>query len=428
MKKLLLIELNEINFDLIKKYLEKYPDKFPNLQSLYKLNHANTFSEFEYHELEPWIQWVSVHTGKNFEEHKIFRLGDMVNSNLDQIFEKVENQGFSVGVVSGMNVKNSLKKPSYFIPDPWTNTDTDGNFFSNLLKSVLVQTVNDNSESRITIKSIFSIFLIFLRYIKIKDYFQFISMALSSFGKSWRKALFLDFFIHKIHLKLIEENNPNFSTVFLNAGAHIQHHYLFNSEFSKRSNPSWYIDKEFDPFMEMLQTYEKIVKDYIGMAKHELIFATGLSQKEFDSPVIYWRVKNHSTFLEKLNISFKEVQPRMTRDFLIEFDNNEDMENCYCALSDISDQNNVKLFGILDKREKSLFATLTYPKDIKDASFSGLNENIILADELVFVAIKNGEHSANGEVFATFNIPSDNDKKINITGIFDLVNSYFQKN
>ena len=427
MKKLLLIELNEINFDLIKKYLEKYPDKFPNLQSLYKLNHANTFSEFEYHELEPWIQWVSVHTGKNFEEHKIFRLGDMVNSNLDQIFEKIENQGFSVGVLSAMNVKNSLKKPAYFIPDPWTDTDTDGNFFSNLLKSILVQTVNDNSESRITIKSIFSIFLIFLRYIKIKDYFQFINMALSSFGKSWRKALFLDFFIHKIHLKLIEENNPNFSTVFFNAGAHIQHHYLFNSEFSKRSNPSWYIGKEFDPFMEMLQTYEKIVKDYIDLSKHELIFATGLSQKEFDSPMIYWRLKNHSTFLRKLNISFKEVQPRMTRDFLIEFDNDEDMENCYRVLSDISDQNNVKLFGILDKREKSLFVTLTYPEDIKDASFSGLYENIILADELVFVAIKNGEHSANGEVFATFNIPSNNDKKINITGIFDLVNSYFQK-
>ena len=179
--------------------------------------------------------------------------------------------------------------------------------------------------------------------------------------------------------------------------------------------------------MEMLQTYEKIVKDYIDLSKHELIFATGLSQKEFDSPMIYWRLKNHSTFLKKLNISFKEVQPRMTRDFLIEFDNDEDMENCYRVLSDISDQNNVKLFGILDKREKSLFVTLTYPEDIKDASFSGLYENIILADELVFVAIKNGEHSANGEVFATFNIPSNNDKKINITGIFDLVNSYFQK-
>lgn len=427
MKKLLLIELNEINFNLINKYLHKYPDEFTNLKSLYELNHANTFSEFNYHELEPWIQWVSVHTGKSYEDHKIFRLGDMVNSDLDQIFELVENNGFNVGVVSGMNVKNALKKPSYFIPDPWTDTKTDGTFFSKLLKSVLTQTVNDNSESRITAKSIFSILLIFLRYIKVKDYLQFASMAICSFGKSWRKALFLDFFIHKIHLKLIEEKNPNFSTVFLNAGAHIQHHYLFNSEFSNRTNPTWYIGSEYDPFKEMLHTYEKVAKDYVEMKEYELIFATGLSQKEYDSPAFYWRLKNHESFLEKLNINFRKVSPRMTRDFLVEFENNEDLESCYNSLSLISDGNNEKLFGVIDKRPNSLFVSLTYPNDINNVNFSGLKKKIVLSDELVFVAIKNGEHSADGEVFTTLNISSNNDKRINITEIFNLICSYFQK-
>lgn len=427
MKKLLLIELNEINFNLINKYLHKYPDEFTNLKSLYELNHANTFSEFNYDELEPWIQWVSVHTGKSYEDHKIFRLGDVVNSDLDQIFELVENNGFDVGVVSGMNVKNSLKKPSYFIPDPWTDTKTDGTFFSKLLKSVLAQTVNDNSESRITAKSFFSILLIFLRYIKVKDYLQFASMAICSFGKSWRKALFLDFFIHKIHLKLIEEKNPNFSTVFLNAGAHIQHHYLFNSEFSNRSNPTWYIGSEYDPFKEMLHTYEKVAKDYVEMKEYELIFATGLSQKEYDSPAFYWRLKNHESFLGKLNINFKKVNPRMTRDFLVEFENNEDLESCYNSLSLISDGNNEKLFGVIDKRPSSLFVSLTYPNDIKNVNFSGLKKKIVLSDELVFVAIKNGEHSADGEIFTTLNISSNNDKRINITEIFNLIFSYFQK-
>ena len=46
----------------------------------------------------------------------------MINSNVEQIFEKVEKLGFSVGVMSAMNAKNSLKNPSYFIPDPWTDT------------------------------------------------------------------------------------------------------------------------------------------------------------------------------------------------------------------------------------------------------------------------------------------------------------------
>ena len=116
----------------------------------------------------------------------------------------------------------------------------------------------------------------------------------------------------------------------------------------------------------------------------------------------------------------------MTRDFLIEFDNDEDMENCYRVLSDISDQNNVKLFGILDKREKSLFVTLTYPEDIKDASFSGLYENIILADELVFVAIKNGEHCEKGYCFYSKGIkkfqPLENS---HVKNIFFSIENYF---
>ena len=49
MKRLLLVELNEINFNLVNKYTKKYPKKFPNFIKLGNLNTFNTFSEFEYH-------------------------------------------------------------------------------------------------------------------------------------------------------------------------------------------------------------------------------------------------------------------------------------------------------------------------------------------------------------------------------------------
>jgi hypothetical protein len=35
---------------------------------------TNTESEPEYENLEPWVQWPSVHTGKTYDEHKVFRL------------------------------------------------------------------------------------------------------------------------------------------------------------------------------------------------------------------------------------------------------------------------------------------------------------------------------------------------------------------
>ena len=75
--KFLLIQLNEINFDLVDKYLSSSKkNKFKNLKILkntYKF--FNTYSEREYKNLEPWIQWASVNLGKDFNQHKIFRLG-----------------------------------------------------------------------------------------------------------------------------------------------------------------------------------------------------------------------------------------------------------------------------------------------------------------------------------------------------------------
>ena len=114
MKNLVLLELNEINFDVVRYYLNQGAH-LPGYKKLLKLYSLNTQAENEYDYLEPWIQWPSVHTGKTFKEHKVFRLGDFVNSSEDQFFEQVEKSGLTVGAVSPMNASNKLKKPAYFL-------------------------------------------------------------------------------------------------------------------------------------------------------------------------------------------------------------------------------------------------------------------------------------------------------------------------
>ena len=90
-KTLLFIQLNEINFDLVNKYVDGSKKKFSNLRHIIE-NYKNflTLAEDEYKNQEPWIQWASVQLGKNFKDHEIFRLGDIVN-HLDQkqIFETI---------------------------------------------------------------------------------------------------------------------------------------------------------------------------------------------------------------------------------------------------------------------------------------------------------------------------------------------------
>ena len=152
--KLILLELNEINFDAVNYYIQK-GERLPGFKKLAENLSIITEAESQYENLEPWVQWPSVHTGKTFAEHGIFRLGDFVKSSDIQFFEKVEKAGFSVGAVSPMNAANNLDNPAYFIPDPWTKTPCDESFFSKRITEIIVQAVNDNSQSKLTFKTIF---------------------------------------------------------------------------------------------------------------------------------------------------------------------------------------------------------------------------------------------------------------------------------
>ena len=395
--KLILVELNEINFDAVRHYCNY--NSLPGFQSIIdKL--VITESEKEYKNLEPWIQWPSVHTGKKFHEHNVFRLGDFVNSNEEQFFEKVEKSGFKVGAVSPMNAKNNLNNPAYFIPDPWTQTNSDGSFFSKSISSGISQAVNDNSQSKLTFSTIIKLSLSFLALVNPLRFLPLIFFALSALTKSWRKALFLDLFLYEIHKTLFRRKKADFSTIFLNAGAHIQHHYFYNTSFVSSKllkNPSWYIDEKDDPFLEMLKVYDYIIQDVLKENKTEVIISTGLSQKPFDELKFYYRLKDHKNFLTKIGISFEDVLPRMTRDFLVTFDSIESSNIGADILNSITLPDGLKLFGEVDNRGKDLFVVLTYPHEITKDTLLSYNESTInLYNCVNFVAIKNGEHQSKG--------------------------------
>jgi hypothetical protein len=404
-KPLIFIELNEINFDVVSQYIDKNLLTLPSLKKLIDGCFIRTSCEKDYHLLEPWIQWTSVHTGLSFSEHNIFRLGDIVRSGIIQMFERLESNGLSVGAISPMNAGNNMTSPAYFIPDPWTETSSDDSFWSSLLASLLSQAVNDNAQSKLSFKSYFLILLGLIRFAKIKHYIIYLKLALGSINAPWRRALFLDLFLHDIHLSFFRNKRPDFSSLFLNAGAHIQHHYFFNAEPLKREsslrNPSWYVKEQIDPIAELLVLYDLIVGEYLELSA-ELIIATGLSQCPYDRIKYYYRLKNHENFLNLVGIDFKKVLPRMTRDFLIEFDSEELAQIAQDKLLSIRIiDNDVLLFGEIDNRGYSLFVTLTYPHEINEKSkIKGKDHyEILLAEHIVFVAIKNGMHQSEGFAF-----------------------------
>jgi hypothetical protein len=406
-QRLILLELNEINFDLVKIYLSKFPTRFPGFEKLIASKGIHTSSEEVYEELEPWIQWASVHTGKSFAEHKMFRLGDVVESKVPQFFEQLEIAGVSVGGISPMNAENRLKSPAYFIPDPWTKTPADDSWWGRQLGAAVAQAVNDNSQSKISRKSALCILLGLVRFARFRHYPLYLKLAGQSINASWRRALVLDVFLNDIHTTLFNTKKPQFSTLFLNAGAHIQHHYFHNSPYisldSGFKNPSWYVSPKLDPFCEMLEVYDPIIKEYLARNDYELIVATGLSQRPYDQIKYYYRLKDHANFLRKIGINFLEIQPRMTRDFLITFVSTDEAAKAQSILNCLRIEEKSKpLFGEIENRGDQLFVTLTYPDEIVESDTVRLGPiKIDMLQEVAFVALKNGMHQSKGFAFFT---------------------------
>jgi hypothetical protein len=414
-KKLIFIQLNEINFDILKKYSSKFEFKFFTPFFFDKLK--KTYSEKNYDLLEPWIQWVSIHTGTSAQEHRVFRLGDIKEFSHEQIFEKIEKKIKVVGAISPMNAKNNLNNAEYFISDPWTNTISGPGRWIRYVSESLSKIVNMNAHTKIPLSIYVNIIIILIKSFRFYNFKIYFNLLKNSFVKKWNKALLLDLLLHDIHISFIKKQHVDFSTVFFNAGAHIQHHYFFNSAFAQKNsnlkNPNWYIKDKYDPFEDMVLFYDHILHEYSMFKNYEIILATGLSQKPYDRLKYYYRLVDHKNFLKLMDLNFSKVEPRMTRDFLISFDNKNDLEDALKKFDLINRLNQKAIFSY-DKRKESLFVSLVIPEEINENYVLFINEenSILLKKHVVFVALKNGMHSSDGYVYSSW--------KTNITHIKDI--------
>ena len=246
-----------------------------------------------------------------------------------------------------------------------------------------------------------------VRFARLKNYPTYLRLISESRRKRWLKALVLDLLLHDVHWSMFKSKKPNFTTLFLNAGAHVQHHYFFNAAPLKNElptkNPNWYVSSDQDPVADALKLYDSIVGEYFSIRGVEVVLATGLAQKPYGRTEFYYRLKTHEEFLKKLGINFERVFPRMTRDFLVEFSNEKQAQEAQALMASARViGENTPLFGEIDNRGSSLFVTLTYASEVTaETRFSANGKLLALFPEVSFVAIKNGMHQAEGFAFFT---------------------------
>lgn len=396
---LLLLELNEVNFEFIEKYAAR--GVLPHLARLIdRHGYQHTTSEERYEELEPWIQWVTAHTGRSFAEHRVFRLGEIVAHDIPQIWELLEQEGLRVGAVSPMNAKYRLRQPAFFVPDPWTRTQVSGRRVLRGLYHALAQAVGDNAQGRLTPSSVCALLLGAAAYARPAMYPTYLQLALGSLGRPWRRALFLDLLLSDVFIREVRRTRPQFASLFVNAAAHIQHHYMFSAApyTGPHRNPDWYIAHGLDPVREAYELYDRLVGDVQrAFPQARLMIATGLHQVPHSERTFYWRLKHHAAYLAKIGVPAVGVEPLMSRDFVVRCADAGQAQLVAQRLRTARADDGIALFEV-DERGSELFVMLAYPKEIRPGcGYSVGGERYAdLHRDVVFVALKNGEHDAIG--------------------------------
>ena len=105
-----------------------------------------------------------------------------------------------------MNTLNNLKKPKYFIPDPWTETNCDENFLNKKIQNILSKTIKENSSLNFSFQIIIDLLFVFFSVVRIKKYFLFfLKFFFNFFKKKWFRVVFLDCLINEIHIKYFKK-------------------------------------------------------------------------------------------------------------------------------------------------------------------------------------------------------------------------------
>ena len=426
-RKLVVVELNEINFYLIKKYTSKgYLPNFKKLMNDYSLRYSKTNEV--YSNQEPWINWVTFRTGKNFAKHKVFHLGDFNSDSPEQHYEILSKNGYKVAAICPMN-SVSRAHTEVFIPDPWSDNAYKGSsFFIKKIVDVIQQSVRQNVSNTNNIYSYFIMLAAVVYFGNLKSFFRQIKHGIGSFKNKWIKAVMLDELLQDIFLYHFKKNKLNYLSVFLNAGAHIQHHYFFNSIVydGLNTNPDWYINKQTDPVLYSYESYDKFIGALMQqnkVNKSKVVIATGLSQEPCEKTIFYWKLKVNK-FLKSININDFILHPKMSRDFELEFDSISQMNTALLKLRECEIENE-KIFN-LHARSNRIFCEFVYGKNI-DMQTSVVSDDGVIIPNFIqyveFVAIKNGKHKDEGFVVDNLSYVQ---KNIPLTQVHDEIIKYFE--
>ncbi len=331
-KRVIMLEFNELCPRLMDQFIgEGRLKNFKRLrdQSECYVTDANESVE----NLEPWIQWITIHTGLSYEEHGVFNLGDADQLKADNIWDILSQKGFKNWICGSMNARyNAEGFKGALLPDPWSNgiepTDKQYEPFFKFVCAHVQE--HDKKDFSMETKDYLSFLRFLFRHGLTFETFNTIVKQLvreKTHQEHWKRATILDKLQWDVFAHRYRRDKPDFATFFANSTAHFQHkywRYMEPERFAIKSS-----EQEQEKYQHAIRFGYESMDALVGKAMAlkdpdtALVLCTALSQQPYTKAdemggKYYYRPHSFDTLLEKLNLAGVErISPVMSEEFHI---------------------------------------------------------------------------------------------------------------
>ncbi len=334
-KKVILLEFNELSPKLIEGFMAQ--GELPNFRRL--RDESRVFisdAEEAAPNLEPWIQWVTVHSGLSYDQHGIFHLGDGHKLENKCLWDILSDAGLTVWVCGSMNQRVDLPINGAVLPDPWAAEARPYPESLQPFYRFVRQNVQEYTNDRVPLSM--GDYVSFVKFMVTHGLRLRTAIAIAkqlllervNKQAKWRRATILDKLQWDVFRSYYRELKPQFSTFFINSTAHFQHaHWRDMDPEPFKVKPTEDHRKEFGGAVLFgYQEMDRIVGEAIDMAGTDttLILSSALGQQpcliyEDIGGKTFYRARVFDRVMEWLGAPGKyQVAPVMSEEFHVHFD------------------------------------------------------------------------------------------------------------
>lgn len=401
-RRLLLIELNEFSRELLEHGASEY--QLANVARLLGMaaTQTRTDDQTEHRGLDPWVQWVSVHTGQPSTSHQVTHLGDTPSKlGFSQLWEVLDAKGTTSGIWGAMNAtRGSASRCAFFLPDPWTFSEPA--YPADLNDLLALPRYYSKNYLDVSAWRFFRDGLRLARYVlrsgalgRLLRQAPFVlgGVARNGINNAMLFSLF-DLFSAALFVARKQSGQTQFNLIFMNSIAHLQHHRW--GDATRLTNDMIFglraVDRALGWLFESCTDGEAIV------------VMNALSQRNIvgERPRVCYRQINPSKFLDAVGLGHAKVEQLMTNDAHVFFTSKHDRDLAASVLSGASMEGK-PLFQVEPDAEDPfrLFYRVDFWDEV-DPDVTAIigGQPIRYLAHFEAIVARSGSHVATGQVFA----------------------------